>query len=99
MDVWGLPRILGSETVWVRRPQSKELVEIPNPLYRFRFPDGEIISAKKREPVMFSKDMNIVSFRCHHQANRSLSTCIVAEGSSLHNSQPWSRRRIQHLRT
>lgn len=54
-DLWGLPRILGAETVWVRRPEGTKLEEMPNRLYRFKFPKKEIISAKGRKPFGFSR--------------------------------------------
>ncbi len=88
MDVWGLPRILGAETVWVQRPEGTELEEMPNPLYRFKFPKEAILKEKKREPVKFGS--GIVSFLCHHLTTSSptLNAFVVKEGSSVHNSEP-----------
>ena len=61
VDVWGLPKLLGAETVWVKRPKVTDLEEIPNPLYRFKFPRQEVIRAKGRQPIDFSGFDQLVS--------------------------------------
>jgi hypothetical protein len=41
-SIWGLPKILSRKNVYVRNPDKpKDLVQIPNPLHHFTFPDEE----------------------------------------------------------
>ena len=65
-EVWGLPKILGTETVWVRRPGKTELEEMANPLYRFKFPNRGDIIKRKRKPVDFTSDLVSARFSFSH---------------------------------
>ena len=58
--VWGLPKILTTEVIWVKKPHGKQMEEMANPLYRFNFPKEETISKKGRKPITFPEQ--IVSF-------------------------------------
>lgn len=43
-SIFGFPKILAAEKVWVMRPNGKALEKINNPLYSFKFPHKELAS-------------------------------------------------------
>ena len=50
--IWGLPKILSVEKVWVRKPKKpEELTEIANPLASFAFPSDNEYDQAKREKL------------------------------------------------
>jgi len=58
--IWGFPKILTAKDVWVKRPNSAELVPMANPLYAFNFPN-QALSKKGRTPINW-KNTGIVSY-------------------------------------
>lgn len=48
-EIWGLPKILIAEAVYIKYPKKKVLRAIANPLRAFIFPDSEILKQKGRE--------------------------------------------------
>ena len=49
VEIWGLPKILMTEAVYVKYPKKNILRAIANPLRAFIFPDSEILKQKGRE--------------------------------------------------
>ena len=53
-EIWGLPKILTAEAVYVKYPKKKVLKAIPNPLRAFVFPDEETLKKKGRKAFPWS---------------------------------------------
>ena len=56
-NIWGVPEILATKNVWVKRPNPRgaaEVKSIPNPLYQFTFPSEGTLRDKNRSPVNFN---------------------------------------------
>ena len=49
VEIWGLPKILSAEAVYVKYPKVKVLRAIANPLRAFIFPESEILRKKGRQ--------------------------------------------------
>ena len=50
-EIWGLPRILSQENVWVKKwnaEKGEQPEYIPNPLQSFKFPEAKDLKAKGR---------------------------------------------------
>lgn len=63
-SIFGFPKILAAEKVWVMRPNGKALVKIDNPLYSFKFSHKEL-AVKERVPIDWptvKQDPPLVSF-------------------------------------
>lgn len=62
-SIWGLPKILGAERVYVIKPGSQQPVEVDNPLYSFTFPSEATLKDKGRQPIKWQdhKNWHIVS--------------------------------------
>lgn len=52
--IWGIPQILGQQSVWVKRPAVADLKPMDNPLYQFTFPSQGTLTRKGRVAVNFS---------------------------------------------
>lgn len=55
VGIWGFPEILGAENVWLKKPGATDIEPVPNPLYKFKFPDHGVPTAKGGKSVDFSK--------------------------------------------
>ena len=51
VEIWGLPKILMAEAVYVKYPKKNILRAIENPLRAFIFPDSKILKQKGRENI------------------------------------------------
>lgn len=48
-EIWGLPKILIAEAVYVKYPNKKALKAIDNPLRAFVFPSDDVLTQKARK--------------------------------------------------
>lgn len=65
-SIWGMPKILSAEKVWVRRPDSPDkLIDIANPLASFAFPsEDDYRKAPGRKVIDWSqKGANMIPWR------------------------------------
>ena len=56
-EIWGLPKILMAEAVYVKYPNKSVLKAIANPLRAYVLPDEGILSKKGRKPLNVSRLM------------------------------------------
>lgn len=61
--IWGLPRILAADKVYVKRPGETKYNPIDNPLYSFKMPDENLTKDKHRVGINWKREglENIVS--------------------------------------
>ena len=65
-SIWGMPKILSAERVWVRRPDNPDkLIDIANPLASFAFPsEDDYRKAPGRKVISWGRDgANMIPWR------------------------------------